>query len=376
MTLSSPQTLRQIQHLLHDANVQDLSWDRALATFVIRFDCLRRNADGTDMQDRFVEFRLSAVQAVLVGYDPADPQVRPSQFTPPGRIGADQLAEWPFRPEEGSLSINSENADDALDSAQRDWLLGDEQTARTSACTFCLFLDRWAEFGMPLTNVRLLIGGTSFSITSGGLPLELDEWTKQFEAWWKGWQHHWDTKDNDEAEESPGEYDAAIPTGECESPDLSYRPPAEPVVDLEPTDAPRELLDAMGEWFESRHLRQWTRLAQVYPCPDVALEERAKMLEQAELGYDFGRWGYPRSIDEWWIEGRRGCLMVRGIEHTMASDGDPAENRESVWTFSLRLRGGSWVIYGWSQGWPDHGSAKKLPARQKPWRNRWKSGLA
>ena len=58
----------------------------------------------------------------------------------------------------------------------------------------------------------------------------------------------------------------------------------------------------------------------------------------------------------------------------MPLDGDPAENREAVWTFALRHRGGRWVIATYSQGWASHASANKLPAHQKPWLKQWRSG--
>jgi hypothetical protein len=94
-----------------------------------------------------------------------------------------------------------------------------------------------------------------------------------------------------------------------------------------------------------------------------------------ESGDDFGRWGFARALDDWWIEGRRACAVVRGIEHEMPQEGDPAENRESVWTFALRWRECRWIIDSYVQGWPRFGSAKKLPSRRKPWLKRWQSGL-
>jgi hypothetical protein len=65
----SKTTLRLITDLLHDAKVQEVTWDRNLATFTIQFDCLRRKVDGSELTDRTIEFKLMGVQAVGVGYD-------------------------------------------------------------------------------------------------------------------------------------------------------------------------------------------------------------------------------------------------------------------------------------------------------------------
>jgi hypothetical protein len=300
-------------------------------------------------------------------------ETRPSQFNPPRRITPEELADWPFRVQEASLWINSALAEEALESARLDWLLGNEASFRESPCTFNFFFDQWGDFGMPMLHVRLLIGGDDFTVTSGGLPLDIDEWAEQYEAWWKGWKNHWDSKVEATDDES-SEYDTAIPAGKPEPPDLSYRPPDEPVFDLEPTDAPHELVHAIREYFESHHHRDWATMARVYPYSILSAEERAKQLERQNLTDDFGRWGFIRSIDDWWQEGSRACVVVRGIEHQMAFEEYPAKDCESVWTFSMRYRGGGWIIHGYSQGWPAFGSAKQLSLEQKPWLKRWKSG--
>jgi hypothetical protein len=114
-------------------------------------------------------------------------------------------------------------------------------------------------------------------------------------------------------------------------------------------------------------------LAQIYPGIDQNIEERARDLTRwSEQG--FGRWGYARAIDDWWIEGTRACVIVRGVEHCMPDDGDPAENQETVWTFALRKQGDDWTIGTLSQGWPRFGSAKALSDSDKPWLKRWSSG--
>jgi hypothetical protein len=373
MTDFSKATLRLMSDLLHDAKVQEVIWDQSLARFTIRFDCLRRNVDGSALSNRTVEFKMTGVQAVGVGYDSCFPEKRPSQFEPPSRISANELAEWPFRLQEGSLCINSALIQEALESARLDWFKGNEESIQECPYTFCLMFDQWGDFGMPMLHVRLMAGGDEFTIMSGGLSLDLDDWEKQYAAWWTGWKQHWDAKESD-ADEEGGEYELAIPAGEPETPDLGYRPPAEPIFDLEPTDAPPALIGCIRQYFESHHHRDWDRMAQVYPNATLTAAERAKQLESWNLTDDFGRWGYARRIDDWWIEGSRGCVVLRGIEHQMAFEGHEAKNCETVWTFVMHHRAGRWITVGCGQGWPGYRSAMDVPAEDKPWLRKWKSG--
>ena len=369
----SKETLRLIGQLLHDAKVQDVTWNSALATFAIRFDCLRRSIDGSELDDRIVEFRLAAIQAVAIGYDSASPEVRPSQFNPTRRITTDELADWPYRTQEASLEIDSEKTEEVLESARLDWMVGEEPILKKSSHTFCLAFDQWTDFGMPIIQVRILVGAGTFTITTGGIPLDIDEWSNQYAAWWAAWKKHWDSKSS-ESTGPPVDFDMAIPAGESKLPDLSYRPPKEPPFALEPTDCPLGLFSPIQTFLESHHEMDWMRMARVYPGLDETLEHRAENLRAWKSRHDFGRWWYARSVDQWWQEGRRASVTVRGIEHVMPSEGDPTENRETVWTFRLWQRIGEWIIQGYSQGWPGFQSAKSISIDKKPWLAHWRSG--
>jgi len=369
---ASRSTLQLISQLLHDARVLSVAWDPQLCTFAIQFDCLRRAVDGAELNERTVEIKLTGVQAIGIGYDSSSIEARPSRFEPPKRITAENLVEWPFRPLEASLSINSTAFERALESACFDWLMGDETSLKDSACTFCLRFDQWGHFGLPMLYVHIIAGGDVFTIASGGLPISIQDWEAQYAAWWAGWKKHWDSKDST-SEGGGSEFAVAIPAGESAVPDLSYRPPPEAVFQIEPTDAPVEVLSPLKEYLESQHERDWSKMARVFPNPEATHEERREQLERINVS-DFGRWGYARRIDDWWLEGARACVVVRGIEHQMAFERHAAQNIETVWTFSLRHRDGNWIIDTYSQGWPKFGSAKKLPAKQKPWLRKWKSG--
>jgi hypothetical protein len=234
--------------------------------------------------------------------------------------------------------------------------------------------DQWTDFGMPVNHVNVVVAADSFDISSGGMPLDLDEWELQYQAWWQGWKEHWETRGNGGPEE-PSEFERAIPAGVGEPPDLAYAPPTESAFALEKTDVPAEIVRPIRDWIESQHERDWLRMALIYPCPDEVAEDRAKKLMEWNTGHLFGRWAYARSIESWWAETKRACVVVRGIEHQMPIEGDPAENRETVWTFALRKREGIWTIDTYSQGWPGFGSARVLSAKEKPWLKNWRAGV-
>ena len=358
---------RRVPELLHDATVVDVTWDRSLATFTVVFDCLRRNRDGSDMADRTVQFTLSGVEALAVGYDSAFINTRPSTFDPGGRVTAADLTVWPYRRQEATLWIDSPLAEDALDAARLDWHAGDPAALRRAATTFYLSFDQWGDFGLPMIHLGLLVGGDAFAITSGGLPLDLDDWERQFGAWWEGWRAYWATDRGD----GGSVYVAAIAAAVSPPPDLSYQPPAEPPFDLEPTDAPAGVLRPVRDWFEGHHARDWARVAAADLDITRTPAERAERLERWHLGDAFGCWDYARQIDSWWVEGRRACVVVRGIEHNMPSDGDPAENWEMVWEFPLRRRGDVWTSHGHSTRRAGAGGAEGGP---RPWLARWSSG--
>jgi hypothetical protein len=163
--------------------------------------------------------------------------------------------------------------------------------------------------------------------------------------------------------------DTFIPAAPPDPPDLSYKPPATAPFSIQTTTAPAELLKPVEDFHTGKYERDWLRVAAAYPFFDQEPDERAARLRDQFLGWDYGRWVYVRHIDEWWCEGSRACVVVRGIEHVKGDDDSPQRNEETVITYGLRKSIRGWVIATWSQGWPRFGSAEKLQGIPT-----WKSG--
>jgi hypothetical protein len=367
--------LPDFSRLLHDAQLVLVEWDRPLGKLSLAYKCLRQNVDGTKMDDTTVTLTLANVTALAVGYESSSLTMRPPQFALAKRIRAKDLTNWPFRTQEAGLVINPVTLEDTLDAVILDWMTGDAQAMRSAPMQWVVSFDQWLDFGMPIVYVRLLAGGDSYSIEGNGVPLDVKDWEAQYGAWWKAWKQHWADKSEEEESDEAGEFDAPIPAGESPAPDLSYQPPAESPFELEAHTVPAEVIEPIRTWFEAHQRKDWRAMAEAFPYAAVGLEERSAQLAKEYTDYAFGSWGYGRSIDSWWVEGRRACVVLRGIEHCMASEGDPASNRETVWEFALRQRKGRWIINSYSQGWPGFRSAKAKPAQQKPWLAKWKSGI-
>ncbi|MBN2494534.1 MAG: hypothetical protein JXR96_08095 [Deltaproteobacteria bacterium] len=370
--MTSKLTAFDIPHLLHDATLVSGEWDRDASRLTLVYECLRRALDGSEIEDRRVEIALDGVVAFGVAYDSSLPDIRPSELVVPDSWVVKQIDPWPFRAMEAPMSINSESDAETVELAARcDWLLGDARAASGARYRICLEYS-----GSPRIRLLISVAAGAISPSIGGEPFPLDLWAKQYNAWWQGWQEHWDRKEEDGEDEEgePALEDAAIPMGEDPPPDLSYSPPREPAFELTETEAPVEVLAPLRDWFEGLLERDWARRAGAFPHIDIEPIEHARAIEQRMQGQDFGRWGYARAVDRWWVEGKRAHVRVRGIEHSMPEEDDPAENVESVWDFALRCRRGEWKIWGYSQGWPCYGSAEKKPARQKPWLQQWQSG--
>src|SRR4029077_8832730 len=132
---------REIPSLLHEARLIDLEWEPTLALLRAAFACLRRNSDGTTIEDTTVELRMDGVEAIAAYYSPANVEVRPSVFAVPCRIVAEELQECSRDALEVALAIKSTRADfDMEASGVTDWLVGQPLIERSDSTPFRIHL--------------------------------------------------------------------------------------------------------------------------------------------------------------------------------------------------------------------------------------------
>jgi hypothetical protein len=334
---------REIADLLHDAQLERVALQGTSLTLHVRG--LRHGTDGAPLADPVVELRFLGVRAIAASYDGSFGEQRPSMLAITRGLTLDDLRAWPFEQRdieaipEGRASI-----DDALSGARVDWLAGDEPACLASPHHLVLHLCSPLP-GMPGIKVVLLAGYASLDALSGGVPLSRDRWRAEFDAWWVSWRRYWERRREEPGEEDgDAAFEAAIPAAPNEA-RPEYQPPNEPPFALLPTDAPEALLAPVRDWFEGTLRGDFLRAAGAYPGIAESIEARAEQLRDDT----YRTFGYARAVDNWWMEGRRACVVVRGIEHLPPDGEDDAEDRESVWTFSLRPSGERWVIRTYAQ---------------------------
>lgn len=254
-----------------------------------------------------VTVRLTGVRAVAVGYDPAELDCPPSRFRAPRRLGADELTCWPFALQEAELVVDSPSAiEEGLAACEVDWLLGDERALRAARQVVCVVLDPFREApDAPPARVHLLLACAEMALDGAHEP-------------------------EPEPEAQPG------PAGPRRS--------GQPL--LRPGDAPAELVQPLRDLFEGAHAGDWGRVARAFPG-DAPHSQRAAELARS---CDLGRWGCAREVEQWWIEGGRACVALRGVDPSGAASSRCDD--EARWTFDLRRRDGGWVIRAWTLAWP------------------------
>jgi hypothetical protein len=365
-------SLNDIPPLLHDAMLNAFQWDRHLKTLNLSFECLRRNVDGTPIEDRAVDLRLGGVERVVAHYSPSAVAVKPSEFEPGSRITLADLEDWRRARVAAYLAINSPQAEfDVATACVRETLLSDcdERPGESQLRVHVGFQAHG--YGPQGTITGLLIDCDSLEPFANGIRLDVETWSRQFEVWWAAWRRHWAKKHDDGSGEQVSALEnTIIPAGLSESPDLSYRPPQAAPFLVPRANAPADLIQPIEKYHTGFHARDWLKVAAAYPYLDHSPDERADSLQRQFLGWNHGRWVYVRRVDRWWCEGDRACVVVRGIEHAMGDEKSRARNEETVVTYGLRRFRQSWVIATWSQGWPRFGSAERLAERQ-PWRDGW-----
>ena len=352
MLRSESEKWRALLRFLNESKLDRVDWDPSSGSVRMTFRCLRHDAFGASFYDEPIELTFSGVEAIAIAHEPVFLGVRPSRYVSPRWMEAGDLRRWTFPPKEVEVSVNSARVEeDVLLAHRTEWAFGNESDLDRSGLRLVLSFRATAVPGSPESQVNLLFAGQAIRASRGGDELAAYEWEDQLRSC----------------------EDRFIPLARDLEPGLTYRPPAEPPFELEPTDAPAELLAPIKDWFESLHDRDWLRRAASCQSLNLSTEELARN-EERHFMASFGWWGYARQVDGWWVEGRVGEVTVRGVEHTVPDEVDPAEDTESVWTFLLRRRGDRWVIRRWIQGWPAYRSAEKRPGREKPWHLWWASG--
>jgi len=300
--------------------------------------------------------------------------VQESEFAVEEPLSESALSNWQVSPSEISVHVNSQHQALGMETAcQTEWFLGSPSESGPDVVDVHLVLEP-RNYGADAFETGIFIRCEVIQPMAEGASLDLNEWRQQFDAWWRGWEQHWaDQYDNEEPASPSVVEDTFIPAGEEPNPNPTYRPPSQPPVLLDNTDVPLPLLQPLIDFHEAHHSQDWQRMAECCPDLDMLLTECSSQLQEQHQGCEFGRWIYLRHVDSWWQESRRACIVVRGIEHAMPDEEDPATNEETVVTYGLRKYGDSWIIWTWCQGWPQHGSAPALEEQQS-WRDGW--GLA
>jgi hypothetical protein len=354
-----------IPDLLHDAVLTNLEWRRDVAKMQLAFACLRRNSEGSPLEDP-VELVLEGVTGIAVYYAPAAIEEKPSRFEVTEELTEADLGVW--SDQVIPLYINSKVEGFEMRTASCvNWIVG--ESTESSPLDICIVKETFSSRSRGV-RTGLLIQCANLQAMSGYLPLGIDEWAEQFDAWWHGWKKHWAEKEEGEA---PVREDAFIPAGEDDPPDLSYRPPNKHPFVIGETDAPPELLNPIRRFHEGHHSQDWFEMARTHPNLEVPPDQCARQFQEQYQSYEFGTWCYIRTVDSWWQEEGRACVVVRGVEHSMPDEEDPATNSETVITYGLRKLEDDWIIWTWSQGWPRYGSAPKS-LETESWRNEWELG--
>ncbi|MGH1345610.1 MAG: hypothetical protein ACRBN8_28860 [Nannocystales bacterium] len=132
MRLEAGAERRSTEHpdLLHDACLRTGAYDPETRELRLTYECMRRNTDGSPMDDRTVTLHLVGVTSVIAAYDPPWPMDRPSDFRLPEDVRLPGLAPWPLPAMEVELSLDSATSAESLSlSAHRESLVETRVTA-------------------------------------------------------------------------------------------------------------------------------------------------------------------------------------------------------------------------------------------------------
>jgi len=372
-------SIEQIPDLLNEAYLAYLAWNVDDRVLDLYWDnCLVRNADGTEIKDRVTLLRCRDVRGIAAGTEPSDCFARPSEIRPPGEVTAEFLAKeisgdvrWSWD-DESWIVINIRRVEqEVFHSLKSALLFGNEKDIMESPVRVIFNIPGELTEAGDEYDVSILAGCESLTACNRrGEPKSLEIWSAQCAAWWTGWKKHW--KDNVSGDQEGCEStveDSMIPAMRNEA-DPYYEPPQEPAFALSAHDMPEELLIPLRNWFEGKLEKDCLKIARAWPWGDD-LEERARNISGWEPDT---HWGYIRAVDEWWQEGDRASVTIRGIMHNAPFSGHPAENMETLWKFAIRRLLGDWTIKSFHYRCPPYDRSISISDDRKPWLNDWRSG--
>ncbi|MHB9134359.1 MAG: hypothetical protein ACYDBB_25080 [Armatimonadota bacterium] len=336
-----------ITELLHDARLLRIRWDANASSLAVVFDCLRQNIDGIAFTDRTVTLIFHAVERLGETCDVGWFAERPSTTKEHGVHALNDLVDMEINASDAYLIINSRQRYAVVSSiGWMDWLYSHVSNQANNVQSFVHLSWDIDQEGKRVDRI-LYIEYDSFTIRAGQQTLSLDEWAGQYAAWWKHWEDYWENNGEDGEEDGMDEFAALIPAGAPDMLASDYLPPDDdPFVLADTADIPEYLLTPVRDYLTAHHKRDWLLLAQVYPCLDSSLAERAIQLENNAVN-DLGEWFYARGIAEWWQEGDRAFVALNGFLHTMPDDDEPADNHEAINSFALMKVDSRWVIYNY-----------------------------
>ncbi len=341
-----------IQELLHDARLLSFKWKEYYSEINFTFDCLRRNLDLSKMSNCQVDIILLGVKKIAAYYNPSLAETPLSKAILLNPFSINDLETWSLPPSEALLCINSQHEAFNMHSSWKlDWLLNNSDDPGTAPPYYANLIFLLSKSGHGINERSLYFEFDSIHILSNGAPLSIDEWGKQYEAWWKNWEEYWHKEYSSrfQADNLQIEEDKFTPLVIDPGLDFNYRPPTQPPFQVQKTNIPDELIHPIREFTEGHHNQEWHRMAQVWPNFDKTLKEQMNYFEQQYLFDEFGSWIYIRSIENWWQEDAQASITVKGFEHWMPDEDSPATDKQTVITYSLRKHHNKWIIWNYSQ---------------------------
>lgn len=347
----SPRSLRLLIDLLHSAPITRWAWQPARQELRLAYASNRADNEGRVLKHP-VNLTLRGVTAVALSLDLTDPSVRPSTVQLPPPLSLRSFRGWKHADWCCGPTFTKGWALTAARTALRlDWFVGDLRALRSAPLQ--AVIDTWLP---PVQNSApcqfegaLLIGAASACVHCRGKPLPIRQWENQFDNWWKQWEET-------ELRAAGAAGSPATTSDSSTPPRRPHSPPRQPVFAVGATNLEAQLRSTLAEWFSA--LRQG----------DAAFLRR----RHGWTFFDADRPGYARDIEDWWIEGDRAYVRVRGIEYQHNFESSSPELLEAVWAFSFIRRRGMWLINSLSTSYPLYGSAPTVPLRKKPWLRTWR----